>query len=195
MMKTIQYKSDCGNHISHVCDVICQMAINKNCNVESDFNGIKLVATPQSTNDSIYKEWKVKIDKSREDYANSPEGIKAENDRKESLNKSQKEVDFLLKVIYGSKNFETDFLMHWLKQFAEIADHIGLNIDYAKLLKWFEDNDFVHNYGLNQPKEFYQNKNCFARYIIGQCMDNFHSNMPPHPVCVRFINDYFKLKD
>lgn len=72
-MKNKRYESVVGSHISEECKNAVAMAKNENCNVEFDFNGIAMTATPESDPDSLATRYHEESQRRHDAYIASPE--------------------------------------------------------------------------------------------------------------------------
>ena len=72
-MKTKTIEALPGNHIATVCKNACEMAKTENCNVEFDFNGQKLTATPDSDPEALAQSYFDECDRRHREYIASPE--------------------------------------------------------------------------------------------------------------------------
>lgn len=72
-MKTKTIKALPGNHVSTVCKNACEMAKAEHCNVEFDFNGQKLTATPDTDPEALARAYSDECDRRHREYVASPE--------------------------------------------------------------------------------------------------------------------------
>lgn len=109
-----------------------------------------------------------------------------------------------------------DSLMNWVHDFAKNAEFIGLEYDKESLIKqftdvgykssdccWFGDMteeeyteleesnpEMVASLKMVASDKIKRDKNCAARWIIGQVISCLESGMPPHPVTCVFVERY-----
>lgn len=83
-----------GDCISDACKEAVAMAMNQGCDVEFDFNGIKLVATPWSSPCALEKTYHDDSERRSREYRASPEykAQKAKSEQKEIERKTKAEA-------------------------------------------------------------------------------------------------------
>lgn len=199
-IKTITYDPLPGTYIDTACTQASKFAIDKNCHVKFNFNGVEITATPKSTWDELAAQYHEATRIEHEKYLASPECKAEEIRRTKERNEHQHEIDKLMALLdthtdgrYYMKNM--DFLMTWINSLTEHADYVGVKFDPKKVFNWFKKNKFIMGFGVGEGEDFFQNKENMARYIIGQVMDFLDKGYPPHPVTTKFIGNYFKLKN
>jgi hypothetical protein len=90
-MKTKRYESMAGNHISTACEEAVAMARRESCNVEFDFNGITLTATPSTHAAELCAHYSEESHRRHLEYVASPEykARQVEAERKERERKKK----------------------------------------------------------------------------------------------------------
>jgi len=78
-----------GNFISEACKEAVAMAMNENCNVTFDFNGIELTATPSSNPAALAQSYSDESDRRLREYIASPE-YKARQEEAERKERERK---------------------------------------------------------------------------------------------------------
>jgi hypothetical protein len=89
-MKTQKYEARAGDTIQSTCEVTVEIARNQSCNVEFDFNGIKLVATPTTDPAVLAKSYSDECERRRQEYIASPE-YKAQQEAYEQKERERKD--------------------------------------------------------------------------------------------------------
>ncbi len=80
-VNTIKIKARCGDHISKAAQLTIEIAKEKGCNVEFDFNDILVTATPNSTCEELCEYYQQKSDERYNAWVNSPEYAKLQAKR------------------------------------------------------------------------------------------------------------------
>lgn len=195
-MKKLTYDPLAGTTIDHACKEATALAIRKSAEVTFDFNGITLTATPDSSPADIQKDWKVKLEKEREEYRASPEYTEDEKRRVEEISSNQSIVNHFMETIEQIlATCSTDDLMESLKKFTLAADNVGVKFDNVRLVTILESAGHKEHAHVGRPPSDFDSKEVMAQYIIGQVINFLRSGMPPHPVTVSFIEKYFALKE
>lgn len=213
-MKTITYDPRAGTHITDACKEAVALAINGRQNVQFSFNGVELLATPDSVIAKLEAEFSAKLEADAKAYRESPKGIAAANARTREITKRQDSVTALFKSLPGILSLNPDdmsggitrddALMGWLNTLTIDGDDIGVDWNKASGLKgggkeWmavlFMANGFQENEHVGEKPEWFNTRKRMARYIIGQVIACLRKGMPPHPVTARFIEDYFRIKE
>ncbi len=193
------YDPDGGSDISsciHECSVFAQendVVVNLR-----KFNGVDVVVDPVIDEKTAYHNWLTKFNLNAEEYRNSPEGIRNAEEAKEGFNHAQAKVNLMLERI----PLDLDLLVPWLVEFAEAADHIGVEYDREKFIRYLETSGYSDKAHTNKSKlaGFKAHTNNWTsremgEYIVGQAISCVKSGMPPHPgLTKRFAEDYFVIR-
>lgn len=191
----MKYETQPGQHIKNACEEAILLAIKHQCEVEFKFNGVHLTATKDKLSHLLENEFEIKLKENQEKYLQSDEYKAFQRKQKEELINRQEVIDQLMTSfkIYIKSN-DLDNIMYWLKQFTYNADYIGVTYNKKYISDFFELNGFKENEYVGQSKEFFNNKENIALYIIGQVINFLRNDMPPHPITLKFIDDYFSLE-
>lgn len=108
-------------------------------------------------------------------------GVKEMQLQADKLIEEMKNLDF--------KNY--DLLLPWLSSIQPYTGDIRLSIPTRQIVNILEDNGYIS--GENCGQNFNENdKENFARYIVGQCLDGLGRLGSIHPIIVRFTDDWMK---
>lgn len=189
------YETQPGQHIKNACEEAKNLAIKHNTKVEFDFNGVTLYCNPDSDLAFVEECFNVALRENREKYLQSNEYKELQQKQAEELELHQDNIDCLMISFYHVVNHSNlDSIMTWLKQFTENADYIGVTYDKEYIADFFESNGFKENEYVGEDKDFFKYKSNMAHYIIGQAINCLRIGMPPHPITLKFIDDYFALE-
>ncbi len=72
-MKTIKYEPGCGSHISGACKEAVEMAQRESCNVEFEFNEIRIIASPDSDPEKLVRFYDEESERRHQAYISTPE--------------------------------------------------------------------------------------------------------------------------
>ncbi len=193
-MNALTFEPSPGTHISHACKEAVAMAINKNSDVEFDFNGIKVTATPQSSPASLEADWDAKMAAEAKAYRESERYTAEQQRRAEEVKTNQQTVDrFMEEIELVLATCSRDSLMEWLKPFVGASDDVEVKFDHKKLADLLEHFGYLENAHVGTPPEAFTTRKLIGEYILGQVVNCLRSGMPPHPITNSFIEKYFKL--
>lgn len=188
-MTVLIYEALCGDHISDAIKGALKMSSSKGLDVEFDFNGIKLcVNATKDSHDSALAMWQQKSDERSKKYRNSEEFKESEKARKIELDENQLKMNKLMSLFPKNDHYK---IIVWLKDFAIVADYVGVTYDrdlvISKLKSFgFKSNDFVGYKGEWNSEQL-------VKYTVGQvlaCIEKFGT---PHPITTKFCDDILKM--
>lgn len=190
--RTIKLDVMGGSHISKCIIEAIEIAKSTRKEVEFDFNGVNLKVTKDSSAELVAKWWDDEIDRQRQEYLASPayKELCAKRESKRALD--QAKIDELVDRLENGRMSE-DALVAWVGEFAEINDDIGLNIHKDSVLKaltaaGYKRNECVGDENVKTVKTI------FAKWLIGQAIDNLENGMPIHPIASNFAKTYSEMK-
>lgn len=185
------YEPSGGTRIEHACQDAVRMAILNRCIVQFKFNGVPLEVAGDTTPEDTVKHYHAELDRSAEEYRNSPEGRSNAAAREAQIGTlKSKAVNLLDKLDSLLASNSQDEIMDWLKEFAPISDDVAVRFNTAALAAKFEAAGFKENEGVGQEPEWFNTRPRMAGYIVGQVINCLKRGMPPHPVTVSFIERY-----
>lgn len=191
-MKTVTYDPHAGTHIASACKEAVAIAMQERQNVQFSFNGIELLATPDSVPAKLEAEFTAKLEAAAKAYRESPKGIAEAQKRTAEIARKQRSVNTALAVL---KHIVADHdkLMLWLKSFTEDADDIGVQFTKSLLAEELEAAGYTENEHVGQKPEWFCTRERMAHYIVGQAINCLRRGMGPHPVTRGFVEKYFKM--
>lgn len=188
-----KYKAGCGIHIDAACQEAVAFAQRAGEPQSFDFNGITVVANADSNPAELSAKWSADIEAERVAYQNSAEGKKQAAERQAAITTKQGTHDSLVADLPRVLSERRDSLMRWLRDFAEVADDIGVKKDFAPVMSQLEGAGYSVNEATGLDKSEYEKPAIMAAYIVGQAMACMKGGMPPHPVTGSFVEKYFAL--
>ena len=188
-METMEFLA--GERIEVACTRLATAANVGDTVYSASFNGIDLLAAPGISAESLVQYYHEESDRQHQAYLASPQGKAdaiAAQIRRDSM---QRDVDALmlkLPTVHGHAD-----VLEWLAAFAIVADHTGVNKDYATVLDRLRMLAYEAN--ANTGNAYAGNdRDNVARYIVGQAMDYMQKGLPPHSVLIRFVAEWQKME-
>lgn len=138
------------------------------------FNGITLTAEEGTTVDEIVDFYVEESARRARAYRESPEGRKAERQRRIEVENLQAKADKLMErlptIFQGSSVLGIlDNILGWLSDIEDARDRVGVKVDTALLISTFTAHGYVP--GANCHEQFNESDpDNFARQIIGQAI-------------------------
>lgn len=188
-MKT--FKPLAGTSIRRAIDDSIELAKSSKENVTFDFNDHTLVVTPSSLPGEVMDSWNRQVKLSMDKYHASAEykqKLLGDDIRKRT---NQNKANMLMDTFVGSC-ISLHTLIPWLREFTFIADNIGVTVDIPDIYNALKMSGYTSNEGTGHPKEYYDDKVNFGRYIVGQCMTFLEKGRSPHPVAISFIDQWLE---
>lgn len=189
----IYIKTYAGDHIHGVFKKALRMAWQKNRIIKFEFNEYKFTIRKRLSERHLRKQWDHMVSASSARWRNSRKGREYLAERAREIAQKQSEIDTLMAGVTLTTNL--DEILYWFEQFTPLADDISVSYDGAAIVQFLENNGYVENEGVGESKEHFKNKVNLGRYIVGQCLSSLKIGMPPHPICVKFIEDYNNIED
>lgn len=180
-----------GCEITKTCGAAIALAVEYQLPVQFDFNGVQITATATDEALTLVGKFHAELDARRVAYEASPEGKRrAEEQRQQQAERDGKATQ-LLAELPAALATEPD-TVSWIGRFAEVSDYIGLSYDKQAVAATLESAGYVRNDCVGDPA-VKTNKTVFARWLVGQAIDNLRSGYGIHPVAIRFAADYANL--
>jgi hypothetical protein len=192
-MTTSIYEPPGGTHIATACKEAVAMAMNGRQNVQFTFNGVELLATPDSVAAKMEAEFITKLEADAKAYRESARGIAEAKRRADEVKQKQRRLTAALSDLprlIGNQ----DHLMQWLKSFTEDADDIGVQFTKSRLADELEAAGYAENEHVGQKPEWFCTRERMAHYIVGQTINCLRRGMGPHPVTCGFVEKYFNIE-
>ncbi len=196
MSTPLTYEPLAGHHIKTSCKEAVAMAIKAGRNVSFEFNGIPLIATPQSEPVVLVACYDFESECRRKEYEATPEAMVAKLRREADILERQASCNALLEslpqTLHACPQAEH---VAWLKKFATVADDVGVKFDDRSLIPTLESAGYKHNCHVGQPPKWFNTRERMAEYIFGQAISCLKNGMPPHPITISFCDKYFALPE
>jgi hypothetical protein len=168
MKNTITIDLECGSFIGSVIKEAIALAASKDCNVSFTFNGIELIVNALSIYDDVYNEFNKKREEESQRWRNSPEGIAYFEKDRIDTEKKQRIMDGLM--VIASDVWKQN--KNWNRKMKWLIDYHSCNIravsynkeEIISIVEMFHE----ENWGVGEPKEFFNKKENMAKYVIGQ---------------------------
>lgn len=186
----IKIKAIYGEHIvEYAKRLIGVLNCEQRNKLEGEFYGISFVVTNDSTIESIIEDYERQCQKTHEEYTHSEEyKIKKEREKMElkHLNKQANEYMNQLNTVDFNNYGE---LLKWLECIQPLTNTMGINTLDHQMVDVFMNNGFEPNVNTGEDLIEEDEEN-FARYIIGQCLDQLQDVGAIHPMVVVFIEQW-----
>lgn len=157
--------------------------------INGEFNGVTVIVTEESTPESIYEDYKKQLEEQQKAYEQTEEYKLRQIEREERAKNLNYESTYMLGQLFTINWSNYDQILTWLHDYQPISDHVDVKVPKEQLIKLFTENGYGIN--VNTGKNFdKENEENFARYIIGQALDNFEHVGAIHPILQKFVNDW-----
>lgn len=190
--RTIKLDVMGGSHISKCIIEAIEIAKLTVKEIEFKFNGVNLKVNKDSSVEMVAKWWDDELERQRQEYLASKEYKDMCSARESKRALDQAKIDEMVERLEKIRMSEDD-LVAWVGKFADINDNIGLNIHSRTVVKALTDAGYRRNecVGFEEVKTV---KTVFAKWLIGQAIDNLESGMPIHPIASNFAKTYARMK-
>jgi hypothetical protein len=193
-MKTLRYHVSGGTHISGACAKACSMARREKAMVRFDFNDTQLFATPKKSPVTIEWEFEQATDRARSKWLNSEACKRQMAERALQLVHMNAEMAALL-IGLPKALASMDSTMHWLNDYARLADDVGVSHDGERVSKALIEAGYQPGAHVGRSPNFFSTRKVMGEYIIGQALNCMAMGMPPHPITQSFCEKYFALRE
>ena len=189
---TIKYEPLAGTWIEAACQEATEISKRTSASFNFEFNGVLVQVVPGVAAKELVDRWTKDLDAIIAARKASPEYAAQEAERQREIQATQAAVNSQLANLPDWKDL--DSIIKWLEVFAKYADDSGVNFDKSALCSWFEKAGFKKNQHVGEPPAFFKTKQALGEWIVGQVMSCLDMEMPPHPITIKFAQDYFALK-
>jgi hypothetical protein len=154
--------------------------------IVGSFNGISLKVSATSTVASIVQDYSNQINSKKEAYLNSQELKDSEQKNKIKLEKLNNDVIFVINKLIDLDFQDSFATLKWMSELQPYSYEVGVNIPTKEIVEKFASYGYVIN--ANTDEEFNgENKDNYARYIIGQCLAGLSKSKEIHPIMHDFL--------
>lgn len=203
-MLTITYEPTAGQHLTQAVAEAIQLCpiTARGARVVFSFNGVQMIAGKADTPQSLTKLYDSITAKRSARWNASPEGIAAAQERQQEIERCQAIVTNAMQLLPRllalkeqdlAPQTRMDALMGWLDSWVLAADDVSVDLDKEWLSLQLIAAGYRESEHVGESPEFFSTRDRLGRYIMGQVIHCLRSDMPPHPVSVKFIGDYFDL--
>lgn len=157
--------------------------------VTATFNDIPLRADENTTPEDIIKQYETEMERKREEYRNSPQY--AIDREKEEQRRSSMQMLYAMQTNEIMRWTDEDWsdltkVLDWLVAIQPATDHVGVETDPNFIVNLFDQHGYKT--GVNTGEDFREeDKENYARYIVGQCMSCLKSIGAIHQVTYSFV--------
>jgi hypothetical protein len=185
------YEPMAGESVAYAAERMFKVVTLTGDQCTAHFNDIGLVVNPGDKPDNIVSFYFKESERRSQEYRESPAGKRAaqevEDRRKRAQNMADQAVVDMAELDYTNRAS----VINWLERIREPSDHVGVDINAAGVVEKFEDHGF--KLGVNCGDDFDgENEENFARWLIGQALDNLNSSGFIHQMFHTFAKDYRK---
>jgi hypothetical protein len=192
-MKTLTYRPHAGEHLIQAARWATALARSYRALVRFQFNDCTLVATPKKSPCTIAWEFDLACDRAHSKWKNSAEGQRQLAARAEQIKARQQLADCLTSQLPDRIAGGLDALMEWVREVQPVADDIAVDYDAGQILQLLLEAGYKADRFVGQPRDSFNTRARLGGYIIGQVISALQKGMPPHPICLQFIDRYFAL--
>ena len=194
-MKTIKYCPGTGENINNSCQVAQRMAKDKRCMISFDFNGVRIIATPNKAAVTMCWEYHMILDQMANARRMTRKYIERVARDKAQFEFQKGAVIGLIQTLPNTLALGLNEVIDWVRDFTDVSQHVDLVYDHLEIAVAFENAGYKANEVAGNSPDWYSTRERLGRWIIGQVIACLRDNMLPHQVIKRFCNDYFKLLD
>lgn len=180
-----------GCEIAKACTEAIALAVRHQLPVQFDFNGVQITATVTDEVQALVSKFHAELDARKVAYEASPEGKRRAEELQQQQALRDGKATQLLAELPAALATEPDTVL-WIGRFAEVSDYIGLSYDKQAVAETLESAGYVRNDCVGNPS-VKTDKTVFARWLVGQAIDNLRSGFGIHQVAIKFAADYAKL--
>lgn len=173
-----------GDHIDRVVEKLVARAP-----AFAVFNGIRVDAWPGETREAVTARWAEGNAARAEAWRKSPEGIAIAEEQERTRATLQAQADDLMQALPSVDLTNVEVALRWLERLAHASDLTGVVFDRAAVVATFEAAGHALNAFVGKAFDI-TDREIFARYIIGQCLDGLACVGAIHPVCLRFVQEW-----
>lgn len=185
------YEPLCGTHIERAINKVIDMvnrSKSKNAILLS-FNGVKIKVSHKKHPKALAKFYNNECERRSAEYRNSPEGKQAACEAEERKRRLQDEADKALSELDKLDFSNLKAVIGWFEQILDASDHVGVDVKPTHIVNEFLQRGFKP--GVNCDKDFNgDDEENFARYLIGQALDNLIHVGTIHHIFGKFAEDW-----
>jgi hypothetical protein len=184
-----EIKFGAGCHIAAAAKMLVDAVAKTGEPVQGKFNDILLIADASSTPDGIVAFFDQQREIRAEEYRNSPEGKRAEQEAEERRSRLQQTHDSLMRKLPSLDMHDQVAVLDWLCQMQEPSDHIGIILRRTTIVSAFEKAGFVANANTGKAYKADDRENNF-RYLVGQALAGLKDGPAIHSILHKFTKEW-----
>lgn len=185
----IDFDPRAGSSIKPTIRDMIALAKKENEIVFCYFNGFRIEVTKNSNESEIYQLWEEYQNQKNKEYLASDEYKNDCLERSKKVSELENKRDYLMNSLESLDMTDFEKVLSWFSQMQEPSDHVDVKIDAVAILQNFKEAGFEKN--VNIGPFFNENdKENYARYIIGQCLDGLSSYGSIHYMAVVFTDKW-----
>ncbi len=192
-MKT--YEPLAGTHITGACAQAVALAVESDEPVRFKFNDIMLQAIPTDDPKVIVDRWHAIHAEQQEAYRNSPAGRETKRLRDAEVVRKQTElnaaVEALPKILRTDNHLNA--LVGWIKALIDPSDDVETKWNPNSVADLLEAAGYINNDNVGHEPEWFNTRERAGRYLVGQAINCMRKGMGPHPITLKFADEYFAL--
>lgn len=187
-----------GSCIDNAIDRAISIASKLKACVHFDFNGAIVVARPFSRYEQLRRAWDDELERKHQAYLASPEYAEYKAKRAAEVLEKQTKVDSLLQNLPNVVKSNDD-IIQWIGEFVLPADDTDVQFDADQLANFLEENGWIDSDMVLTEEEKQSgitrivDRTTMAKYIVGQVISCLRNGLGPHPVCLKFIEEYQEM--
>lgn len=183
----LNYKPMIGDDFDYVAQCALDLSIKKAESVKFTFNGEDVFVCPANSIPSINNQYKKLVDKNYQRYIKSDEYKKHQKEQEKRNKRDQEKIDILLNQLHPK--MDQHEVVIWCGVFAEVNDNIDLKYNKQEIADVLKANGYKSNDCIGADME---DKDNFAKWLVGQSISMLESGMPIHPQIRRFAKEYIE---
>ncbi len=188
MSDPLTYEPTAGTSIEEAAQEMVALAREKRATVTARFNDIALSASAGATAASIADYYRTECALRAAAYRRSPEGKRAAAELEEKKRQAQATVDQLTVALPNLDFDDLDAVLCWLEELRGPSDWSGVIVPES-VVSTFRAHRFEPNVNIGADFDGNDREN-YARYLIGQALDNLISVGAIHHIIHHFAADW-----
>lgn len=189
-MGTATYQPTVGEHVLESCRNAIEQAQRRRGNVLFKHNDVTMVATPRGDAEKMVRLWQWRINAIPTTHEQTLARREMEQRRADESARAGRLAMALPRVLEMKHE---GALIRWIDELVKCGDWIGMPVDWADLRLQLEGAGWVQGDACDMGAGWYNTRERMARWIVGEVMNHFSRDMPPHPITGKFCGQYFEL--
>jgi len=185
LVELATHVAKCGSSIGSAAEVIVANARLTERKSTTMFNGIEVIATPDSTVDSLVAFYMKETQRRSEEYRQSPAGKQSAVDALDRQKKMQEQVDKALDELLSLDFSNLSDVIAWFGKIQEPPDFIHVKTPVDQIVPLFEKHGYEAdaNCGDDYVEDDMDNA---GRYLVGQALSCLKSMGAIHQIYPSF---------